>query len=69
MRERAGNSPANWPNSEKPMPIGRISVGKISETYRYMVVSQQVLDNGQYIVAGDEKAEVKLTPGRPGTGR
>lgn len=33
LRKAQGlNLQANWPNSEKPMPIGRISVGKISDT-------------------------------------
>jgi hypothetical protein len=33
---------ANWPNKENPMPMERISVGKISLTQRYMVVSWPV---------------------------
>jgi hypothetical protein len=34
---------ANCPKSKKPIPMVRIFVGNISETYKYMVVSQQVL--------------------------
>lgn len=30
--QQAANLPANCPNSEKPIPMGRISVGKISDT-------------------------------------
>jgi hypothetical protein len=36
------HSQENCPNSDQPIPIDLISVGKISDTYRYMVVSQKV---------------------------
>lgn len=63
------NSPANWPNSEKPMPMGRISVGKISDTYRYMVVSQKVLGRNQHGATDQFELSGGLTPGRPGIGK
>lgn len=39
---------ANWPKRLQPMPILLISVGKISETQRYIVVSQPVPWKAKY---------------------
>lgn len=49
------------------MPIGRISVGNISDTYRYIVVSQNVLMVISLLLGNQERIERTLE--KPGTGR
>jgi hypothetical protein len=42
------------------MPIGRISVGNISDTYRYMVVSQKVLMVISLLPGNQERIDIPL---------